>query len=158
MAIVKNPNPILRQKLEKVPVKEISSKEIQDLVELMKKTVLETPDAIGLAANQVGSNKRIFVVSLPEDHGGYFGVFINPEITEKTDRTIIDDEGCLSIPKTYGPVIRPRGVKIKAYDEQGKQFKLRAKGLLARVIQHEMDHLEGKLFIDKAERTYKIES
>jgi len=68
----------------------------------------------------------------------------------------VEEEGCLSIPKTYGLVVRARTVKVKALDERGKPFKLRAKGLLARVIQHELEHLEGKLFLDKTEKIFRM--
>lgn len=155
LPIVKNPDPILRKKSLAVSKSEIASEEIKILVADMMRTVEETQDAIGLAAPQVGIGKRIFVVKLPE----YEGVFINPQLIDpgKTKtRNSIEDEGCLSVPATYGPVVRERAVKIKAIDAQGKEFKLRAKGLLARVIQHELDHLNGKLFIDKAEHTFKV--
>ncbi|MDO8743447.1 MAG: peptide deformylase, partial [Candidatus Azambacteria bacterium] len=84
-------------------------------------------------------------------------IFINPEIKDISLEKIPFEEGCLSVQKTWGPVVRPKKLTIKAMDENGKLVKIRAKGLLARVIQHEIDHLNGILFIDKAEKLHKVE-
>ncbi|RJQ14027.1 peptide deformylase [Candidatus Parcubacteria bacterium] len=151
--IVKNPNPVLRQKAKLVPPKKISEEEFTEIIGNMKSTLNATPNGIGLAAPQIGHSWRIFIVKIPE----YEGVFINPEIMDIGKRTTLLEEGCLSVTDTYGPVARPKTIKIKALNEQGLPFKVRAKGLLARVIQHEIDHLDGTLFIDKAEKTYRVE-
>lgn len=108
---------------------------------------------LGLAAPQVGVLSRIFTADVENK----IYVFINPEVKDFSKELGPFEEGCLSVQKTWGPVIRPKKLTIKAFDETGKQVKIRAKGLLARVIQHEMDHLNGILFIDKAEKLYKLE-
>ena len=148
--IVINPDPILRQNAKTVPPKKISEPEFTNLIANLKETLEATPNGIGLAAPQIGRGWRIFIVKIPE----YSGTFVNPEIVDISKRTTLLEEGCLSTPNIYGPVARPKTIKVKALNEQGLPFKVRAKGLLARVIQHELDHLEGMLFIDKAERTY----
>lgn len=108
---------------------------------------------IGLAAPQVGVSARIFIV----DMEGKVSVFINPEVRDFSKEIGPFEEGCLSVQKIWGPVTRPKKLTIKAADQNGKIIKVRAKGLLARVIQHEVDHLNGILFIDKAEKLYKAE-
>lgn len=150
--IVFESNPILRKKAKTVPVKKISEPEFVKLITNMKQTLEATSNGIGLAASQIGTDWKIFIVKIPE----YTGTFINPEILDTSKRTTALEEGCLSVLNIYGQVTRPKTVKVKAFNEQGMSFKLRAKGLLARVIQHEIDHLNGKLFIDKAEKTYKL--
>ena len=121
---------------------------IADMIATMKKA-----GGIGLAAPQVGAPFRIFTVNIEDK----VYVFINPEVKNlsQQDESSLE-EGCLSVQKIFGPVIRPKKLTIKALDENGQPIKIRAKGLLARVIQHEMDHLNGTLFIDKAEKLYKI--
>ena len=102
---------------------------------------------IGLAGPQVGVLKKIFVVDLPEEQQAR--VFVNPEIIETSPELVSYEEGCLSIPGMYSEVMRPAAVAVQAQDVQGKRFTVRADGLLARVIQHENDHLNGVLFIDR---------
>ncbi|MDC7232273.1 MAG: peptide deformylase [Spirochaetales bacterium] len=100
---------------------------------------------IGLAAPQVGRNERFFVVHLDQMDPL---VFINPEIIGTSEELSSYEEGCLSIPGMYGDVKRPAVIQIQAWNQKGRPFKLEADGLLATVIQHEFDHLNGKLFID----------
>ncbi len=100
---------------------------------------------IGLAAPQVGRNERFFVVHLDQMDPL---VFINPEIIGTSEELSSYEEGCLSIPGMYGDVKRPAAIQIQAWNQKGRPFKLEADGLLATVIQHEYDHLNGKLFID----------
>ena len=100
---------------------------------------------IGLAAVQVGELIRLFVTDIQKDQPR---IFINPSITETSIETSPFEEGCLSIPGLEADVIRPFAVRVQAFDLRGKPFVLTAEDLLARVIQHEMDHLNGKLFID----------
>ena len=114
------------------------------LAEAMIDTLGEA-DGVGLAGPQVGIPEKIFVVSIPEEEPL---VFINPEIIETSIETCPYEEGCLSIPGMYHEVIRPRRIRIQAFDADGKAFTLDADGLLARAIQHENDHLHGKLYID----------
>ncbi len=149
LKIIQEGDPVLRKKAE--PVKNPKDLEIKELVADMIVTMKET-GGIGLAAPQVGASFRIFTVSI--DNKVY--VFINPEVKDFSNDEIPFEEGCLSLKKIWGPVIRSKKLTIKAIDENGKPVKIRAKGLLARVIQHEMDHLNGKLFIDKAEKIYKV--
>jgi peptide deformylase len=101
---------------------------------------------IGLAATQVDVHKRIIVIDVSETHDRLL-VFVNPEIVER-EGSQIRDEGCLSVPDIYEPVARSARIKVNAKDADGKPFTLDADGLLAVCIQHEMDHLEGKVFVD----------
>lgn len=101
---------------------------------------------VGLAAPQVGVLDRVFVVHID---GDVPRVFINPSIIETSSELSEYEEGCLSIPGMYAQVIRPAYVKVQAWNERGRPFNLTAEGFLARVIQHEYDHLEGVLFIDR---------
>lgn len=121
-------------------------KSLEILTEAMFET-LEEADGIGLAGPQVGVDKRLFVVELPNE--GIRKVFVNPEIIETSVETGPYDEGCLSIPGLSHEVIRPTEVTVYAQDVHGKAFNVHADGLFARVIQHEYDHLDGKLYIDR---------
>ncbi len=150
LKIVQEGDPVLRKKAELI--KNPKSPEIKGLIADMIAT-MKKANGIGLAAPQVGAPFRIFTVNVE----GKVYVFINPEIKNLSQDESSFEEGCLSVQKIWGPVIRPKKLTIKALDEDGKPIKIRAKGLLARVIQHEMDHLCGTLFIDKAEKLYKIE-
>lgn len=126
------------------PVENIDDR-IKELVTDMIET-MHDQDGVGLAAPQVGILKRVVVIDLYDDHGPY--VFINPEIIkEKGEKEV--DEGCLSFPNKFAKVRRPEEVTVKALDLDGKGFKLKGKGLLAQAISHEVDHLNGILFIDK---------
>lgn len=148
--IVQEGDPALRKKAE--PVKDPKTPEIQKLIADMVLTMKAT-NGIGLAAPQVGRSLRFFTVSVEDK----IYIFINPEIKDLSTDKIPFEEGCLSVQKIWGPVVRSKKLVIKALNENGQPVKIRAKGLLARVIQHEMDHLNGVLFIDKAEKLYKIE-
>ena len=141
---------MLRKKAELI--KNPKSPEIKELIADMIAT-MKKAGGIGLAAPQVSAPFRIFTVNIEDK----VYVFINPEVKNlsQQDESSLE-EGCLSVQKIFGPVIRPKKLTIKALDENGQPIKIRAKGLLARVIQHEMDHLNGTLFIDKAEKLYKI--
>jgi len=118
---------------------------LEILIDAMFETLAEA-DGVGLAGPQVGVDKRLFIVSLND---GTKKVFINPEILETSVETNPYEEGCLSIPGVYHNVVRPSKVKVFAQDEKGHAFTINASGLLARVIQHENDHLDGKLFTDR---------
>lgn len=142
LEIVKLGDDILREKCKKV---ETFDSALKMIIEAMEETLIDA-DGVGLAAPQVGINQRFFICNI-RDGKNY--VFINPEITAYSVETGPYEEGCLSIPGVYYNVDRPVKVTIKAQDENGKVFSLKASGLLARVIQHEYDHLDGKLFIDK---------
>ena len=141
LEIVKVGDEVLREKC--APVKEIDSS-LKMLTDAMFDELLEA-DGVGLAAPQIGIPQRSFAVDIRD---GKRYVFINPEIVETSMEKGPYEEGCLSIPGVYHDVIRPLRVKIQARDANGKLFNLDADGMLARVIQHEYDHLDGKLFID----------
>ncbi|HPO01777.1 peptide deformylase [Treponema zuelzerae] len=133
---------VLRIKAE--PVAEVTD-EIRELIREMFVT-MKVEDGIGLAAPQIGKSIRLFVVQADDD---VERAFINPQIIETSLETESYEEGCLSIPKQYEEVIRPSRVTVQALNERGRRFTLEADGLLARVIQHEYDHLDGVLFIDR---------
>ncbi|NBA97002.1 peptide deformylase [Pseudomonas sp. R5(2019)] len=119
---------------------------IRQLIDDMFETMYEAP-GIGLAATQVNVHKRVVVMDLSEDRSEPL-VFINPEFVPLTDQIDQYQEGCLSVPGFYENVDRPQKVKINALDRDGQPFEMIAEGLLAVCIQHECDHLNGKLFVD----------
>ena len=134
-------DPILRKR--SILVTEID-RGILDFVHAMFDK-MHSKEGIGLAAVQMGELKRIFVTHVLHDNPR---VFINPEIIETSMDLSKLEEGCLSIPGINAEIVRPSGVKVQAWNEMGKLFTLSADGMLARAIQHELDHLNGKLFID----------
>ncbi len=165
---------VLRATAKKVAVDKIISPEIQKVLENMKQAIVENDDGIAIAAPQINVSLRIFLVSkriflidkegkplpdiTPEEIDNYKDlVFINPEITNQSKKTQWLMEGCLSIRGVYGKVERSEKATIKAFDENGKLFTRGASGLLAQTIQHENDHLDGILFIDKAKDLEKID-
>lgn len=134
---------VLRTPTEEITVFDSALKMLADA---MFDTLVEA-DGVGLAGPQVGVSKKIFVVDLRKGEDSKY-VFINPVITETSVEVGPYEEGCLSIPGLYHDVVRPLRVKVQAQDVNGKYFRVDADGLLARVIQHEYDHLVGKLYID----------
>ena len=126
------------------PVEEVND-EIKQLVSDMFET-MEDENGIGLAATQVNRHVQVVVMDVSEDQNEP-RVFINPEIIRK-DGSTISEEGCLSVPGNYAKVERAESITVKALDQNGESFELDAEGLLAICIQHELDHLKGKLFID----------
>ena len=147
MDIITEPNKILHQKLETVP--EINPK-IKELISAMRIKMVEA-QGVGLAANQVGENLQVFVIDkkLAEENK-VPDAFINPEISEYSREKDEIEEGCLSLPDYFVTVPRSKKIKIKALDENGKKVRFKAKGFLARVLQHETDHLNGLLIKDRA--------
>ena len=152
--IVEVPDPLLRQ--ISTPVEKVDD-EVRALIADMFETMYDAP-GIGLAAIQVGVPKRILVIDLqePKEEGGDPvrdpRVFINPEIVQSSDQEVPYTEGCLSVPDQYAEVDRPDGIRARWLDEQGKAHEEEIEGLLATCLQHEMDHLEGVLFIDHLSR------
>ena len=150
LRILETPDPVLRQ--ISVPVDTVDD-ELRALIADMFETMYDAP-GIGLAAVQVGVAKRVLVMDLgePEEEGGEPvrepRVFINPEIVTHSDDQIPYTEGCLSVPDQYAEVQRPDRIRAKWLDEQGALHEEDLDGLLAVCLQHEMDHLEGILFID----------
>lgn len=144
-SILHYPDPRLRQKAERV---DHVTPEIQRLIEDMAETMYAAP-GVGLAATQIGEPHRIFLVDIAsEDEPSKLIVFINPEIVQ-TDGEQCGPEGCLSFPGISEEVKRASRVKVRAQDRDGKPFELEADGLLAVAIQHESDHLDGVLMIDR---------
>ena len=144
LRITKIGEEILRQKAQ--PVEEIND-EIRQLANDMLETMIDA-DGVGLAAPQIGRSIRMFVIMADDD---VKRVFINPQIIKTSNEVGPYDEGCLSIPQLYDTIVRPLQVTVQAYDENGKRFTLDADGLLARCIQHENDHLDGVLYIDRGD-------
>ncbi len=151
-------NPVLRAKALPVSVDQITSEEIRKVISDMKKAMDSQKDGVAIAAPQIGVSLRIFMVSdkiLAEADKDYKStgkdlVFINPVITKLSRDKHDVEEGCLSVRWKYGKVKRSIKASIEGYNELGEKVTRGASGLLAQVFQHETDHLDGKLFIDKA--------
>jgi len=141
LEIIKEGNPILRKKSKKVA--EITS-EIKQLIVDMAKT-MKKAKGIGLAAPQVGQGIQLCLINTENGHL----TLINPKISWKSLRKETEEEGCLSCPDAFGLVKRAKVIYVKALNQDGKSISFRASGLFARVIQHELDHLNGILIIDK---------
>ena len=160
LPIIINPNPILRKKSVQIKHDEIKTKKIQRLCLDMAKT-MKKKDGVGLAAPQIGKNIMLIAVNIKEIYGRVLKqkidkkndivCMINPKIIKKSWAKELGDEGCLSVPDVFGKVKRHRKIICKYLDKKGKEVKIEANGLMARVIQHEIDHLDGILFIDKAD-------
>ncbi|MCS7087891.1 MAG: peptide deformylase [Thermoflexales bacterium] len=153
-------DPVLRRKAKKV---EKITKETQRLIDDMVET-MRAADGIGLAAPQVGVSQRIAVVEIEADENvpgsGKLYVLINPEIVARSEEEQVGVEGCLSIPGWQGEVARPARITVRALDRNGQRYRLEAEGLLARVILHEIDHLDGILFLDRLtapDRIWRVE-
>lgn len=164
-----------------MPFDEITSNDIQKLIRNMKSTLRVTPEGVGLAAPQVGRSLRIFIVSeeseeinkterqwrrdrIARNEGKpyevrqwRYDVYINPAVKNRSRKKYEDAEGCLSVQGKYGTVERHEKITVEAYDERGKKFTRGATRFVARVIQHELDHLGGILFIDKVEEWIPVE-
>ncbi|MBK6632254.1 MAG: peptide deformylase [Betaproteobacteria bacterium] len=142
LPILRYPDPRLHKKATSVSQVDDS---VRKLIADMAETMYEAP-GIGLAATQVDVHKRVIVIDVSEDKSTLLA-FINPEILERSGEQACE-EGCLSVPGIYEKVIRSERVKVRALDLQGKPFTLQAEGLLAVCVQHEIDHLEGKVFVE----------
>jgi peptide deformylase len=156
MKIIKIPNKILTQKIKNISIDDIKNGLYKNLILEMKKTMIEN-NGVGLAANQVGEDLSIFVIdkNLAEINN-IPDTFINPEIIEYSNDTSEMEEGCLSVPNYWTIVKRSKKIKIKFLDEQGNKIKLKARGFLARVLQHETDHLNGITIKDRHSQVYKL--
>jgi peptide deformylase len=144
LKILRYPDPRLHKVAK--PVAEFGTDRLRQLVKDMAETMYDAP-GVGLAATQVDVHERVIVIDVSETTDQLL-VFINPEITWASEEKQVYDEGCLSVPGIYDGVERPARVKVKAHDVEGKEFELEADGLLAVCIQHEMDHLMGKVFVE----------
>ena len=147
LPILKYPDPRLNRVAK--PVREVDDR-IRQLVRDMADTMYAAP-GIGLAATQVDVHERVIVIDVSEAHDE-LRVFINPEIVGKSLDRKVYEEGCLSVPGVYDEVERPDRVTVRALNEHGEPFELKCEGLLAVCIQHEIDHLDGKVFVQYLSR------
>lgn len=181
--IIQLPGRVLRQKAVTVPPEEIKSPRMQELISRMKDTLAASENGVGLAAPQIGESLQIFLVSeeaeeidkgkppirdlptndaqtgntKPQKPAWRSYVFINPVVKKISRKKNELPEGCLSVVGKFGVVTRPEKITVEAYDEHGKKFTRSASKFVARVIQHELDHLQGILFIDKASHMLESE-
>jgi len=156
----------LRKKTQEFDFKKFNRKEINDLIIRMRKA-MKKARGIGLSANQIGLDMKFFVAQIQKsDNEGnprsltageqkFYAVF-NPEIIKFSKEKTMLEEGCLSVPNTYAEVERPEKVTLVGFDKNGKPMKIKAWGMLAKVFQHETDHLNGKIILDRAKKVYKI--
>jgi peptide deformylase len=158
--IVTHPAPVLRKKARKITD---FGPELQSLIDDMVETMREAP-GVGLAAPQVGVPLQLIVVEYSEkaeeeeqEEPPKLYTIVNPEIVRFSDEMDLGTEGCLSIPGFVGDVDRPLEITLKGQNRRGKPLRLKADGWLARIFQHEVDHLNGVLFIDRAEKVWKVE-
>lgn len=159
----------LRKKTAHFDFAKANKKELAEFIKSMRTTMREA-NGIGLSANQIGLNMRLFVAQIsdkpikrdennkiimpPQDAMKFYAVF-NPEITKFSDKKSKMEEGCLSVPGFYGVVERPEKITLEGLDKNGRKIKIKAAGMLARVFQHETDHLNGILFIDRTKQIFK---
>jgi peptide deformylase len=153
--IVFTPDPVLRRKAHKITV---FNKELQTLIDDMIETMREAP-GVGLAAPQVGVSQRLIVVEYgseeDEDAPKKLFVLVNPEVLETSEEKEMGVEACLSIPRMMGEVERHQKIVVRGLNRHGKPVKIKLRGWLARIFQHEIDHLEGVLFTDRADRIWR---
>lgn len=155
--IVSLPEPVLRRKARKVTE---FGPDLQKLIDDMIETMRAAP-GVGLAAPQVNVPLRVIVVEYGEeereDAPPKLYSIVNPEITRYSTETEMGVEGCLSIPGFLGDVDRPLAITVKGINRRGQPIRIKAEGWLARIFQHEVDHLDGVLFVDRAEKVWKME-
>ena len=144
LEIITHPNKILRNKSKEVKIEFLDTKKFKTLLANMTETMFKK-DGIGLAAPQIGENIRMLIINTKDGPK----ILINPTITKKSIFKEIGEEGCLSLPGYYGKVKRHKKITCAYTNEDGSKKKIEASGLMARVIQHEIDHLDGILFIDR---------
>jgi len=144
------PDPVLRQKSKRVRIIDGS---IQRLIEDMRETMHAVPGRVGLAAPQVGVPLRVIVIGIPEEEDI---ALINPEIVRRTGERLVT-EGCLSVPGYFGEIERAQSVRVKGRDPSGKEIRIKAEELLAQALEHEIDHLNGVLYIDHLESMDKLQ-
>lgn len=165
--IVQVGHPVLREHAARVSVADIPSPHLQRVLRDMFAVLAQEKDGAALAAPQIGVSLRIFVLA-PKVFGSESGrqeagkdgrlVYINPEIIKRSRKTVLTDEGCLSVRGRYGKIKRHVNVTVQAYDEHGVRFTRGAGGLLAQAFQHECDHLDGTLFIDGAAELWEVDT
>ena len=145
LPILVAPNPILKTRAR--PVKPADSDVVRDLIPRMFATMYHAP-GIGLAAPQIGHSLRLVVIDLTPDDRREPHNLINPEVLAVSDELATREEGCLSVPGQYADITRPARVKVRYLDQTGMRREIEAEGLLAACLQHEIDHLDGVLFVD----------
>lgn len=147
----------LRKKTVPFDFKKFTRKEVNDLIARMQRS-MHAANGIGLSANQIGLEFAVFVAEVPDAQGGtkFYAVF-NPKIEKLSKDMVAFEEGCLSVPGKWGDVTRAEEIVVSGQNKMGKKVKVKAWGLLARVFQHEIDHLNGKLFIDRAKTLHDSE-
>jgi peptide deformylase len=169
--IIQSGHPTLRKIAETVPVKDIGSPKIKKILKDMKQALSTQDDGVAIAAPQINLSLRIFVVSGKVFDDDFIRgekllkaqthpdvAFINPKILKMSSDKKLLSEGCLSVRPLYGKVRRATRASIEAYDENGKKFTMNGSGLMAHIFQHETDHLDGILFIDKAKNLHEATS
>jgi peptide deformylase len=153
LQIIQYPHPTLRYKSK--PIKRVDAELVQIIREMLD--LMYQANGIGLAANQVGLPLRMFVVNTAGKAGeGEELVFLNPVLSRPKGNEE-GEEGCLSLPELYGPVMRPKQITVNAYNLKGEEIRATFDGLLARVVQHENDHLDGVLFVDRLSPTARAD-
>ena len=143
LPIINYPNKVLREKTK--TIKNPKDKEIQDLIFDMLETMENNGNALGLAAPQINQLIKLCIIKI----NGKTHILINPKITRKSWKKEIGEEGCLSFPGKFIPIKRHQKVTVKALDKDGEKIIIKADGLFSRALQHEIDHLNGVLFIDR---------
>lgn len=150
---------VLRKIAKEVSVSKISSDKIQDTLRDMHDALATQKDGVALAAPQIGVSLRIFVIApkvFKDNPEETELIFINPEITKSSKDKKLVDEGCLSVRPWYGKIRRNSRVTVTAYRENGEKFEVKASGFLAQIFQHEIDHLNGILFVDNASELVEL--
>ena len=157
--IVQQENPILRKIAEPIDILSISKPETQKIIEDMFKSLASQKDGVALAAPQIAYSKRIFVISsyILDGEVNIPLVYINPKIIKRSKDKKNMEEGCLSCRWWYGKAKRSTRVTVEAYDRNGKKFTIEGRGLVAQIFQHEIDHLDGILFVDHAKDLKEIQ-
>ena len=163
-SIVQQQDPVLHKKAKAVPLSMIGAPELAKIISDMSIAMATQKDGVAIAAPQIGVSLQIFLVSglvLSKADKDYTGdqndlVFINPKLTKLSKEKKLVEEGCLSVRWLYGTVNRSTKASIKAINEKGEKIERGASGLLAQIFQHETDHLNGSLFIDKAEEVWEM--
>lgn len=153
---------VLRTRARTIPARDINSKKLNDIIMAMSAALAREDDGVALAAPQIGESLRLFIVShklFPKKDGAEPKdlVFINPTLVKVSRKKEMMEEGCLSVRPLYGKVRRAHKATVRALNEKGERVERGGSGLLAQIFQHEMDHLDGILFTDRAEETWEID-
>lgn len=160
--IIVKGSPVLHKKTHEVPKDMFGTAKLKDIIKRMSASLRETEHGVAIAANQIGLHYSIFVVrgfvleGKDRSEEDIDRAFINPKITKLARKKDLMEEACLSVPGYHGIIKRSLKATVRAYDEEGIRFERGASGLLAQIFQHECDHLEGILYIDKAEEVREV--